>query len=118
LASHVLDGRPVLPLALTLEWLAHGAMHRNPGLVFHGIDDLRVLHGVVLNADALNLRVGAGKAEKRGGLFFVPVELRGVRPDGRDVLHARAEVVLTSQLPSASSPRLRTVSRPYPAADT
>ena len=41
-----------MPLALTLEWLAHGALHENAGLTFHGCDDLRVLHGIVLDGDA------------------------------------------------------------------
>ncbi len=80
LESHVLDGRPVLPTVLILEWLAHGALHQNPGLVFHGCDDLRILHGVILDGDtAPILRVGAGKAVKREGFFVAPVELRGVR---------------------------------------
>jgi NAD(P)-dependent dehydrogenase (short-subunit alcohol dehydrogenase family)/acyl carrier protein len=102
LESHILDGRPVLPMVLILEWLAHGALHQNPGLVFHGCDDLRVLHGVILDTTtAPRLRVDAGKAVKRDGLFVAPVELRGIRSDGREVLHARAEVVLANQLPSA-----------------
>jgi NAD(P)-dependent dehydrogenase (short-subunit alcohol dehydrogenase family)/acyl carrier protein len=42
LASQVLDGRGVLPTAVTMEWLAHGALHGNPGLRFRGIDELRV----------------------------------------------------------------------------
>src|SRR5262249_33758629 len=32
LRSHVIDGRPVVPMALILEWLAQGALQRNPGL--------------------------------------------------------------------------------------
>ena len=52
LTSHVIDGRPVLPVALMVEWLAHAAMVQNPGLVFHGCDDLRVLHGVTLEEAA------------------------------------------------------------------
>ncbi len=85
LESHILDGRPVLPMVLILEWLAHGALHQNPGLVFHGCDDLRILHGVILDtAAAPTLRVDAGKAVKRDGLFVAPVELRGAsrRPRG------------------------------------
>jgi hypothetical protein len=106
LEAHVLDGRPVLPLALTLEWLAHGALHENAGLTFHGCDDLRVLHGVVLDGDAPpTLRVLAGKAVKKDGFYRTPVELRGVRGDGRDMLYARAEVVLTTELPPAPSAR-------------
>jgi NAD(P)-dependent dehydrogenase (short-subunit alcohol dehydrogenase family) len=111
LASHVLDGRPVLPAALMLEWLAHAAMVQNPGLAFHGCDDLRVLQGVVLDGPAPTLRVGAAKATRRDGLFVAAAELRSVRPDGREVLHARAEVVLANALPAAPEPQ------PLPALD-
>jgi hypothetical protein len=101
LRSHVIDGRPVLPMALILEWLAHGALHLNPGLLFVGCDDLRVLHGVILDGPPPTLGVGAGKAEKDEGFYRVPVELRGRRPDGREVLHARAVVLLAAELPPA-----------------
>jgi NAD(P)-dependent dehydrogenase (short-subunit alcohol dehydrogenase family) len=33
LKSHVIDGKPVVPMALMAEWFAHGALHENPGLV-------------------------------------------------------------------------------------
>ncbi len=105
LESHVLDGRPVLPLALTLEWLAHGALHENPGLTFHGCDDLRVLHGVVLEGPPPTLRVLAGKAVKKDGFYRTLVELRGVRGDDREVLHVRAEVALAVDLPPAPPAR-------------
>jgi NAD(P)-dependent dehydrogenase (short-subunit alcohol dehydrogenase family) len=104
LHAHVLDGRPVLPMALILEWLAHGALHQNPGLLFHGANDFRILHGVTLEAGAPTLRIRAGKAVKRDGLFLAPAELRGDRPDGREVLHARAELVLAADLPCPPSP--------------
>jgi hypothetical protein len=105
LRSHVFDGRPVLPMALILEWLAHAGLHQNPGLVFHGCDDLRVLQGVTLDGPAVAVRVGAGKAVKRDGLLVAPAELRSTRPDGREVLHARAEVVLAADLPAAPAAR-------------
>jgi acyl transferase domain-containing protein/NADP-dependent 3-hydroxy acid dehydrogenase YdfG len=101
LRSHVLDGRPVLPVVLILEWLVHAALHHNPGFTFHGCDDLRVLHGVILDGLPPRLRVSAGKAEKREEAYFAPVELHGIRADGREVLHARAEVLLTTELPAA-----------------
>ena len=102
LESHVMDGRAVLPMALILEWLAQGAMTRNPGMVCLGVDDLRLLKGVVLR-EALpeTIRVLAGKAVRREGCSVVPVELRGVLADGREVLHARAEVVLGDRHPDA-----------------
>ena len=93
LASHVLKSRPVLPFALTLEWLAQGAMHAHPGLEFQGLDDPKLLRGVVLKGDSpARLRVLAGKAARdpSTGRFEVPVELRGA--DGN--LHAAAKVLL------------------------
>jgi acyl transferase domain-containing protein/NAD(P)-dependent dehydrogenase (short-subunit alcohol dehydrogenase family)/acyl carrier protein len=115
LDAHVLDGRPVLPVVLMLEWLAHAAMHQNPGLAFHGCDDLRVLHGVALENETVPLlRVCAGKAVKREGFFRVPVEMRSLQPDGREVLHARAEVLLTTQLPPAPPAAMPRATRAYP----
>ena len=45
------------------------------------------------------LRALAGKAVKQDKTFVVPVELRGKRQDGREVLHSRAEIVLAPSLP-------------------
>jgi NAD(P)-dependent dehydrogenase (short-subunit alcohol dehydrogenase family)/acyl carrier protein len=105
LESHVLDGRPVLPMALMFEWLAHAALHQNPGLTFHGCNELRVLHGVTVGeGPPPELRILAGKPVRRDGTFVVPAELHGSRPDGREVLHARADVVLTFDLPPAPAP--------------
>jgi hypothetical protein len=103
-----------LPTVLILEWLAHGALHQNPGLQFHGCNDLRILQGVILDGeDAPTLCVDAGKAAKRDGFFVAPVELRGMRPDGREVLHARAEIVLANQLPPAPASAPAPNCRPY-----
>jgi acyl transferase domain-containing protein/NADP-dependent 3-hydroxy acid dehydrogenase YdfG len=101
LQSHVIGGRAVLPLALQLEWLAHAALHGNPGLAFHGLNDLRVLHGVQIHGDeSIRLRLLAGKPRKEGALFLVPVELRSRRKD-RDITHSRAEIILATRLPAA-----------------
>jgi acyl carrier protein/NAD(P)-dependent dehydrogenase (short-subunit alcohol dehydrogenase family) len=100
LRSHVLDGKAVLPMAVIAEWLAHGALHGNPGLRFHGFNDLRICKGVVFEQDkACRLRVMAGRAEKRDSFYLVPVELTGVNGDSRALLHARAEIVLATRLP-------------------
>jgi hypothetical protein len=105
LESHVLDGRPVLPMAMMFEWLAHAALHQNPGLAFHGCNNLRVLHGVTLgDGPPPELRVMATKAVRRDGAFVALTEIHGSRPDGREVLHARGEIVLASDLPPAPLP--------------
>jgi NAD(P)-dependent dehydrogenase (short-subunit alcohol dehydrogenase family) len=106
LGDHVLDGRPVLPMVLMLEWLAHAAIVQNPGLLFHGCDDLRVLQGVILDGSRpVSLRVGAAKATRKEGFFITTAELRSTRPDGCEVLHARADVVLANALPTGPQAR-------------
>ncbi len=103
LRSHVLAHRAVLPLALTVELLAHGALHGNPGLAFHGIDELRILKGVRLAEEqSARLRVLAGRAAKVNDTWRVPVELHGIS-DGPDVLHARGTVLLTNRLPKPTA---------------
>jgi hypothetical protein len=113
LRSHVIDGRAVLPMALILEWLAQGALQRNPGLVFAGVDDLRVLKGAVLHDDRPeSVAVLVGKAVRDGGTFRVPVELQGNLPGGKAVAHARGEVVLADRLPEPGGPAVDTTGVP------
>jgi hypothetical protein len=101
LRSHAIKGHPVLPMALIVEWLAHGALHANPGLAFHGFIQLQVLKGVILHDDQpVTARVLTGKATKSESAFRVPVEMRS-SVNGRDTLHARAEIVLANKLPAA-----------------
>ena len=100
LESHVIDGKAVLPMALMIEWMAHGAIHNNPGLRFHGFNDLRVLKGVILEAgQGHTLQVMTGKAFKSGGVHVVPVELSGITAKGQPLVHSRARIVLAASLP-------------------
>ncbi len=102
LMSHVLAGRPVLPLAMIMEWLAHAALHGNPGLHFHGFKDLRVLRGLTFETDTVDVSVLATPAQAVGGFYELSVELRS--GNGK-AAHARATAVLTSQMPAAPDPR-------------
>ena len=100
LRSHVMDGKAVLPMAMIVEWLSHGALHDNPGFRFHGFNDLRICKGVVFeHTTPYNVRIMAGRAEKRDSLYNVTVELVGSDHEGRPVLHARGEIVLARKLP-------------------
>jgi len=95
LRSHVLSGKAVLPMAVMMEWIAYGAMHDNPGLALHGLEDLRVFKGIRVDADkAVNVRVFAGAMVSDGDMHRVVVELRA-----GGTIHARAAVVLAAQLP-------------------
>jgi len=106
LASHVIDGHAVLPMVLTLEWLAEGAARRNPGLVVAGIDDMRLFKGVILNdTPAVTVEIRAGKAVRDGREFRVAVEMWGMLAGGREAALARAEVLLADRF-ATGSPRL------------
>ncbi|MDM8524923.1 SDR family NAD(P)-dependent oxidoreductase [Desulfococcaceae bacterium HSG8] len=98
LGSHVLDGKPVVPFALIAEWLGHGALHENPGLLLHGLDDIRLLSGIKLDDEKKLIRLLAGKARKKGSVFEVSVEIRDGVKDGREVIHSRAKAILTDTL--------------------
>ena len=107
MASHVINGWAVLPAAMTLEWLAHGALHGNPGLRFVGVDDLRVFKGVLVNPnESLRVRICADKAQKRGDEFHVVTELCSGGSNGHRVLHARADIVLATRHPDAGTARV------------
>jgi NAD(P)-dependent dehydrogenase (short-subunit alcohol dehydrogenase family)/acyl carrier protein len=103
LKSHVIDGTPVVPMALMTEWFAHGALHENPGLVLHGLDDIRVLKGIRLDSEKKHIRLLAGKLKKKGEFYEVVVELRDGQQAGRDIVHSSARAILSDQLPSAPS---------------
>ena len=116
LKDHVLNGRAVVPMALMVEWLAHAAVHKNPGLRFHGFDNLRVLKGLTLDAgETRATQVLTGKATKENGhgILSVPVEIRSTGADGKVHHHARTTIHLTSTLPKASGALLNTNTRPY-----
>jgi acyl transferase domain-containing protein/NAD(P)-dependent dehydrogenase (short-subunit alcohol dehydrogenase family) len=115
LRSHVLDGRAVLPVALSLEWLAHGALHGNPGLKFAGVDDLRVFKGVRLGShEKARLQIRAARALRRGEDFVVTAELWSGGNNGGATLHVRADVRLAIKIPDP----VRAAPRPNLTAKT
>jgi malonyl CoA-acyl carrier protein transacylase len=118
LLDHRLDGRAVVPAALLLEWCLWAASHRHPGLELHGVDDFRVLKGVVLDADEeCQVTFQTGSPTPDGALLRVPVEIRSGETTGR--VHARAEVLLGDRLTTRSSLQAPTYSEDsapnYPA---
>ncbi len=99
LASHVLNGRAVLPSVLMVEWLGHGALHGNPGMAFHGFENFKVLRGLVIEPGGRPMvSVLAEAGQTRDGLLSVAVQLVS-HSGGRQVVHARAEVMLADVLP-------------------
>ncbi len=118
LADHVIDGHAVLPMVMILEWAGEAALQRNPGFVLRGVDDLRLFKGVILNGrDSAAVDVLAGKAVRRDAEFVVPIELRGTLPNGREIIHARADVILGDRHPGEAR-RLNDRSMPRLAIPT
>ncbi len=94
LGSHVIDGKPVVPLALIAELFGHGALHENPGLILHGLEELRIMSGIRLERKAKRVRLLAGKALRKNGHFEVELELRNGMDEGKEILHSRARAIL------------------------
>ncbi|UCD79370.1 MAG: SDR family NAD(P)-dependent oxidoreductase [Desulfobacterales bacterium] len=101
LKSHMIDGKPVLPLALMIEWFAHGALHENPGLFLHGLDDIRVMKGIRLEDDIKYVRLLAGKPQKIGEFFEVEVELRDAETASQDTIYSKGRAILCERLDDA-----------------
>ncbi|MBA3028194.1 MAG: SDR family NAD(P)-dependent oxidoreductase [Desulfobacteraceae bacterium] len=99
LKSHILGGVPVVPFALMTEWFGHGALHGNPGLVFQGLDDMRVLKGIRINGNKKKIRILAGKVQRNDGVYEVDVEIRNGIPEEKEVVHSRARAILSDFLP-------------------
>jgi NAD(P)-dependent dehydrogenase (short-subunit alcohol dehydrogenase family)/acyl carrier protein len=100
LRSHLLNGKPVVPMALITEWLAHSALLANPGLVFNGIDDLRIYKGIILSRPKMNIRLMAGKVQKIDHRYEVDVEIRNSAADDREIIHSGAKAILSDRMPA------------------
>ncbi|MFO7667672.1 MAG: SDR family NAD(P)-dependent oxidoreductase, partial [Desulfobacterales bacterium] len=98
LGSHIIDGKPVVPFALMTEWLGHGALHLNPGLFLHGLDDIRLLKGIKLDKDKKLIRLLTGKPVKKEPFFEVNVEIRDGMKDGVEIIHTRAKAILADSI--------------------
>ncbi|MFK7931537.1 MAG: SDR family NAD(P)-dependent oxidoreductase [Myxococcota bacterium] len=55
LDDHRIDGKPVLPFVMALEFMAASAMRACPDLKFRGVRDVAVLKGVVLQDEGVDL---------------------------------------------------------------
>jgi acyl transferase domain-containing protein/NAD(P)-dependent dehydrogenase (short-subunit alcohol dehydrogenase family) len=98
LGAHILDGKPVVPFALIAEWLGHGALHENPGLLLHGLDDMRIFQGIKLDKNKKHIRLMAGKTRKKGAAFEVDVQIRDGIKNNIEVIHSGATAILADQL--------------------
>ncbi|NUM37243.1 MAG: SDR family NAD(P)-dependent oxidoreductase, partial [Candidatus Brocadiae bacterium] len=114
LKAHILDNKAVLPVAVIVEWLSHGAMHLNPGFSFYGFENLSILKGLKIPKNQIPLiQVLAQKAEQRDGFCVVPTLLRTTWDKKNFDLNAKANIILGS--PRTQETRsLSPITRAYP----
>jgi acyl transferase domain-containing protein/NAD(P)-dependent dehydrogenase (short-subunit alcohol dehydrogenase family) len=114
--SHVPNGSPEVPLALMAEWIAHGALHSNPGLTWHGLDDIHLIKGIKVNHEKKVIRLMTGKAHKENGFYKVDVEIRDGFKNGRDVTHCKATAILCDKVgdPPTYQPPAELIASVYP----
>ncbi|MGI5864885.1 MAG: SDR family NAD(P)-dependent oxidoreductase, partial [Myxococcales bacterium] len=101
LADHAIDGVPVLPVALALEWFARAAKAARPDLELVACRDVRVLKGARLGryldgGDRFTVRCKEIEPNRLG------LELRG--PDGTLFYTATAELSTCRPKPAAPPP--------------
>jgi len=100
LTSHVMNNQAVLPMAMMVEWMAYAAVHANPGLLFHGFEELRVLKAVTVQEQQVcDLLFVCEAMQIVGDDFHVAVALQSQGDDAR--LHARCTIVLCEHYPQA-----------------
>ena len=98
---------------MILEWMSHGAIHRNPGLELRGFNDLRVYQGVRLGShDQILLKVLTGKPVRNGDCFTARVQLVSTN-HGRDILHAGGFVELAPSYSTVPGSSLHVADRRY-----
>ena len=94
LSAHVLAGKAVLPLAMTIEWFAEAAT-RVSGRRIQGLDDIRVLRGITLGDEPEPVSVWVGPFEHLAEGLRFPLELRSTR----GFVHVSATAVAGPALP-------------------
>ncbi|MBI3925166.1 MAG: polyketide synthase dehydratase domain-containing protein, partial [Armatimonadetes bacterium] len=116
LGSHIIGGRPVLPMALMLEWFGQAALQSQLGMKLRGLDHFRVYRGVTLEGtEPVQLGIYLAPPRNDGDLVEIDLELRGI---ASGTLHAGATALLGSTDPQRAPGRLDEAlhREPYPHA--
>ena len=112
LYDHRLDGRPVMPMAMVLEFVAEAAESGWPGLSVNRVREFQILRGITFEPDAghtLRLRFQQTGAPEDGVDLSLELSLDGEKP----ALHYRGVVELR-QAPEIAPIAPLTLSEPQP----
>ena len=100
--DHVIDGRPVLPAACAVAWLARAAEQLHPGFHFAAATELRVLKGIIFDgslADAYQLQIdelGSNEAEVR-----CLARVKSLAANGPERFHYSGSLLLRRSRPAS-----------------
>ncbi|MCP4022101.1 MAG: SDR family NAD(P)-dependent oxidoreductase, partial [Desulfobacteraceae bacterium] len=100
LNAHIIGGKPVVPFALQMEVQALAVEKNNPGLVFAGMDEMRLLKGIKAQ-DKKNLcQVNIGKCKPFENAFQVPSNITSSENAGENMhTHSSTNNLLRDKLP-------------------
>ncbi len=98
LVDHSIDGRPVVPVAMVLEWFADAARQVYPRSHVASVDDLAVLKGIVLEDGSAELTLSWEPAPSAPGAMALAMQLAST---GGSVprVHYKAVVTLAHEAP-------------------
>ncbi|MCG8564738.1 MAG: SDR family NAD(P)-dependent oxidoreductase, partial [Desulfobacterales bacterium] len=99
LDAHRIDKSCVVPFALLTELMAMGAEKNNPGLTFAGMDDVRLLKGVIPDGGTMELDLSLGKCKPGETGFKVAAELSTTTGE-KTLRHMNGTCLLKNQLPA------------------
>ncbi len=119
LASHRINNEPVVPFALLMEYHAHAAEKNNPGLIFAGMNNMRLLKGVKPGNKPVDLDVNLGKCSPGKSGYLAPSSITynlpsetdpdtastaasgkgAIAAGGHSFVHSTCDIVLTDRLP-------------------
>ena len=102
LRDHTISDRPVIPVAVVLEWIAQTAREIYPALRASAVRDLAVMKGITLSEEGAPVTLEWQPAATREGTAALHFQiLGGAGPLGIPVTHYRAVVDLTPAFPTS-----------------
>jgi acyl transferase domain-containing protein/3-hydroxymyristoyl/3-hydroxydecanoyl-(acyl carrier protein) dehydratase/NAD(P)-dependent dehydrogenase (short-subunit alcohol dehydrogenase family)/acyl carrier protein len=116
LSDHRIAGNPVVPFALLMECLAHAAERNNPGLMFAGMDNMRLLKGIKPGDKQVDIHVNLGKCRPGKNGFQTPGSITSVASPAKAFIHSNCTIILKDglQKPPVLSPAAFMELKPYP----
>ncbi|MDD9304325.1 MAG: SDR family NAD(P)-dependent oxidoreductase [Desulfobacter sp.] len=95
--DHRINHDPVVPFAMITDLLACAGEKNNPGLKFSGMEEMRLLKGIVPGRDEFLVQVDLGKCIPKQNMYYAPAALSS--GDKGEIVHARAKLLLENTLP-------------------